>query len=340
MNLIDAYVSEVGRRLLPKQRADIGAEIRSAIQDMVDERAQKSGKPVDDELILAVLKEYGDPEKVAGSYLPERYLVGPRLYPLFTLVVRIVLSVIGVLALIALGIALGHSATSAQAATETVLHQVGQFVASAMSALGNIVLIFAVVEWALYRSGETINLKGALKGKEWDPRSLAKVSPSSQVKLVDTIIEIVGSFAAIVIFDFYPQIIALGFTSHGSWTFLPLLSQAFFGYVPYLTLVWAATIVVDIFLLRMGRWTILTRVLVIVLKGISLVIAIALLAGPSLIAVTVPALTSALGDAEAARILMTVLMQGVRVALWLAILGSGIEIIRLIYRTVAGSLQP
>ena len=76
-----------------------------------------------------------------------------------------------------------------------------------MTALGNIVLIFAILEWALFRAGAKVDFKGLPKEKEWDPRSLIKVSPSNQVKMGETIVEIVGCFAAIVIFNFYPQII-------------------------------------------------------------------------------------------------------------------------------------
>jgi hypothetical protein len=101
-NLIDTYVSEVGRRLSRKSRADIEAEIRSFLQDMLDERSQKTGKPVDEETLLEVLKAYGSPEKVAGTYLGDRYLIGPRLYPTFILVLRILLPVIGILGAIGL----------------------------------------------------------------------------------------------------------------------------------------------------------------------------------------------------------------------------------------------
>ena len=51
-NLIDTYVSEVGRRLPEKTRSDIQAEIRSILQDMLEERSQKTGKPVDEEMTL------------------------------------------------------------------------------------------------------------------------------------------------------------------------------------------------------------------------------------------------------------------------------------------------
>jgi hypothetical protein len=45
MNLIDTYVSEVGRHLPQKNRADIEAEIRSTIEDILEERSRKFGKP-------------------------------------------------------------------------------------------------------------------------------------------------------------------------------------------------------------------------------------------------------------------------------------------------------
>jgi hypothetical protein len=343
-NLIDAYVSEVGRRLPRKTRADIEAEIRSILQDMLDEHSQETGKPKNDEMTLEILKSYGDPEKVASAYLGERYLIGPRLYPIFKLVLRIVLMVTCVLAAVGLGIAVYQTTLTPLNAFETVIKAITGFGTTVMVALGNIVLIFAILEWALFRAGEKVEVKGLPVEKEWDPRSLTKVTTQNQVKMGETIVETVGCFAAIVIFNFYPQII--GFTpslnslfENSNWssvTFLPLLSDAFFYFVPYLTLVWATTIILNIVLLRMGQWTTVTRVIVIGLKVISIFIAGAMLAGPSLIAITTSALTSALGDAEGARILMTMLSQCVRVALWVGIIGGSIDVIRTIYRTVTG----
>jgi hypothetical protein len=349
--LIDTYVTEVGRRLPGKNRKDIEAEIRSTLQDMLDERSQKTGKTVDDEMILAVLKEYGSPDKVAATYQGERYLIGPRLYPIFTLVLRIVLAVTGILAAIGLGIALYHIVGNPQDVFATIIKAVGNFIASMVIALGNIVLIFAILEWALFRAGAKLDLKDLPQAREWDPRSLTKVSGPTQVKMGETIVEIVGAFAAIVIFNFYPQIIgftpslngvvgsgwAIGF---GSLTFTPLLSQAFFHFVPFLTLVWALTIILDIILLRMGQWNVVTRICLIGLKIVNIVIAAALLAVPSLLAVTTGSLTTALGDAEAAHILMTLLSQVVRVGLWISIIGNTIEIIRAASRLVRNNLMP
>ena len=323
-NLIDTYVSEVGRRLPRKTRADIEAEIRSILQDMLEERSQKTGKPVDDEMTFEVLKAYGAPEKVAATYLGERYLIGPRLYPIFMTVVRIALMVTGILAAIGLGIVLYQAALTPWNLLEIIIKNIANFVSSAFTVLGNIV-----------------------KEKEWDPHSLVNLSKPNQVKMGETIVEIVGCFVAIVIFNFYPQIIGVWFGSNGSWyvgvgslTVTPLLSKTFFHFVPYLTLVWGFTIVLNIFLLRMGHWNAVTRISLIGLKIVNIVIAAAMLGVPSLLAITSVSLTTALGDAQAARTLMTLLSQIVRVALWLTIIGNSIEIIRAAYRLVTNERFP
>ena len=344
MNLIDTYVSEVGRRLPKKTRSDIEAEIRSILQDMLEERSQTTGKPVDDEMTFEVLKTYGAPDKVAATYQGDRYLIGPRMYPIFMLVLRIVLIVIGVLAAIGLGIALYQTTLSPWNALEIIGKAFANFIASAFTTLGNIVIIFAIVEWALFRAGEKVDIKGLPKEKEWDPRSLTKLSKPNQAKMGETIVEIVGAFIAIVIFNFYPQIIGFtpslnGVVESGSWAigfgsavFVPLLSEAFFHFVPYLTLVWALTIILDIILLRMGHWNVITRICLIGLKIVNIIIAAAMLAVPTLLAVTNASLITALGDAEGARILMTMLSQMVRVVLWITIIGNGVEIIKAVSR--------
>ena len=351
-NLIDAYVFEVGRRLPGKTRSDIEAEIRSVLQDMLEERSQKAGKPVDEEMIIEVLKNYGAPDKVAANYLGDRYLVGPRLYPIFTLVLRIVLTVIGVLAAIGLGIAFTRTTLTPVTAFQTTLRAFGGFLTSALTALGNIVIIFAIVEWSLYRAGGKMEIKGQLMEKEWDPRSLAKVSSPNRVKMGETILEIVGSFVAIVLFNFYPQVFGFtpslnGLVESGNWAvgfgslkFVPLLSEAFFHFVPYLTIVWVLTIILDIVLLRTGYWNAWTRIASIGLKIISIIIAAAMLGVPSLLAVTTASLTSALGDANSARTLMNLLNQVVRVGLWISIIGNAIEIIRAVIRLAKNNLFP
>src|ERR1044071_10077013 len=81
MNLIDRYIAEVDKHLPRKNRADIGAEIRSTLEDMLDERKQGDG-PADEATVMDLLKEYGSPRDVAATYRPPQYqyLIGPRMF--------------------------------------------------------------------------------------------------------------------------------------------------------------------------------------------------------------------------------------------------------------------
>src|SRR5512147_1988535 len=93
MNLIDKYIAEVGKHLPRKNRADIEAEIRSTLEDMLEEWSQGKGS-ADEAMVLEILKEYGSPREVAAKYKTHQYLIGPRLFPTFEMVLRIVLIVV------------------------------------------------------------------------------------------------------------------------------------------------------------------------------------------------------------------------------------------------------
>src|SRR5450756_2942242 len=93
MKWVDRYISAIGDRLPAKQRKDIETELRSLILDALEGR---TGKATDfsEEDELAVLREFGRPEVVAQRYAPSpRYLIGPRLYPIYLIVLRILVIV-------------------------------------------------------------------------------------------------------------------------------------------------------------------------------------------------------------------------------------------------------
>jgi hypothetical protein len=84
-DLVERYVHQVGRYLPPKERAEIEAELRSQIQDQLDDRYAGSPSP---EEVAAVLAEFGHPYKIAASYSSDQYLVGPAIYPYMMMVLR------------------------------------------------------------------------------------------------------------------------------------------------------------------------------------------------------------------------------------------------------------
>lgn len=338
MKLIDTYVSEVGRRLPRKTRGDIEAELRSTLEDLLEERSRKSGKPVDDDMVVEVLREYGAPAKVAASYQGERYLIGPQLYPTFEMVLKIVASVLGTLALIGLGVKLVHSGPSMLNIADGIAGVLSAFV----TALGNVVLIFAILEWVMRTQGKAFKLEG--KEKAWDPRALEKISPPNQVKLGEGITEIVMNAIAILIFNFYPQ--SIGFTASlngafetGNWselTFFPIFTSLFFSsFVPWLTLVWGLDILVHLIVLRSGAWQTATRLLNVAVRAGAIAIGAVMLATPGLVNVTVEAITAAgTLDAGTAELLATLARQGFASVLVIVMGVEGVEIIKHLYRIV------
>ena len=68
--LVERYVHQVGRYLPNKEREEIQAELRSQIQDQLDDRYE--GAPTETD-VAAVLKELGDPRR-----MNQQQDVGPK----------------------------------------------------------------------------------------------------------------------------------------------------------------------------------------------------------------------------------------------------------------------
>jgi hypothetical protein len=337
MELVTRYVSEVGRHLPEKTRADLEKEIRSLIEAALDDRATKTGRPVDEEMIVEVLKEFGPPEKMAASYLPERYLIGPRLFPAFINVVRIALPIVIILAALGLAVRLGYSDLQPKTVIEAIAEGFAGMFNTVLQVLGTIVLVFALLEYfAPGFKSRTLprNLDVRSLTKEWDPRSLPKPAPAPQkVGVVGLSVEIAFTVVAIVIFNFYPQLIGVGY-SGTEWVSIPVLADVFFTrYLPWLNIVWALQIVLDSIVIGRGRWETGTGWLYVTVKAMSVVINLAMLTGPALIGLTAATLAANTSmGLSAAETLVTLLNQVVKWGLILGVVFGSLDVIRQIFR--------
>ena len=277
MNLIERYVTEVGKHLPRKNRIDIQAELRSTLEDMLEDRAQRAGRPVDEALAEELLREYGAPRKVAATYQTHPYLVGPRMFHIYTLVLKIVLFAVT----LGLTIATIVSLIGSTMTPPEVLKALGNFATSMLSALvaafGNVTLVFAILERALPAS------EFESKDEEWTPAELTKEPDPGQVSMSEMVFSIIFTAAALIVFNFYPQIVGIWNMENGIWTQVAGLSEAFFRYLPWINLSGILTIALTIWLLRQGAWSALTRWMHIGLELVGILIAVAMLRGPSLL---------------------------------------------------------
>ncbi|OGN93185.1 MAG: hypothetical protein A2Y88_15110 [Chloroflexi bacterium RBG_13_48_10] len=325
--LVDRYLTAVNDNLPAKLRKDTVTEIRSLIQDALDDRSKAEGRAIDDEMMAAVLMEFGPPEKIVSPYLPEKYLIGPRLYPTFIQVLRIALPIIAVLVLVAswLGTSLVTTMTIGEFITE-LIESLGNAFSAVVQAFGNIVLIFAIIQWTVPEF--------KTKAKEWDPHTLKAISKPDKIKRGELIAEIVFTLIALIIFNFYFDRVGAYNNYNGQWSFTPILTPAFISYIPWLDLLWGLTIVLDIILLRKGAWQTGTRIFSILVSGLNIVITASFMTHIQ----DLYTLTGVFGQSGAEGILQPLLNQILIVVFVIVIITSAIKIVQMAWHLVRSKL--
>jgi hypothetical protein len=319
--IIDRYLAAVSEILPTKLRKDTVTEIRSLIQDALDDRSKTEGRAPDDEMMVAVLKQFGPPESIVAPYLPERYLIGPSIFPTFILVLRIALPIIAVLSLVGFWIGYNQavSITGVELMTNLV-KSLGNALSAVVQSFGNIVLIFAILQWVLPEF--------KTKAKEWDPRNLKAIRQPDKIKRGELIVEIVFSLVGLIIFTFYLDRVGIYNNINGLWTFTPILTSAFNAYIPWLDLFWVLTILLDALVLRKGSWNIGSRLFSILMSAFSIAIAASFMTHIQYLYT----LKGAMGQLGAEGILQSLVNQILIVAFAIVIITSVVKIGQMTFR--------
>jgi len=288
MNLIDKYIAEVGNNLPRRNRADIEAEIRSTLEDMLDERTQGAG-PADEATILQVLKEYGAPREVAAKYKTHhhQYLIGPRFFPVFERVLRIVFAVVIGASLIGLVVDLVQTGMTAPEFVSAIGKWLGGLFTGLIAAFGNIVLIFAIIERT-----KVANEAFEKEVRDWDPKELQQENDPDEVDKADHIATIIFSALALLIFNLYPDLFSIRYSIDGTLVAIPLLTETFFSFLPWINLMALLQIVFSSFMLGQKYWRPLTRILDIVLHLAGMVLAVVILRTPGITNITTETLAA------------------------------------------------
>jgi hypothetical protein len=273
---IDRYVNEVGRRLPANQRGDVQREIRSLIEDEVAGQLevnaeQGTGKPDAEATVLAVLQQFGAPQEIAAKYQAPRYLIGPAMFPIFQIVLGIVLAVTVFATMLGLVVAVGRgSAPSFE-------NLMADLFGGVLQAFGSVTLVFVGLERLGVRASSN-------EAKVWDPRSLPPVKDDQRISVFETAVEIGFTAALLGLTVNYLTAGAGRVFVNGEWLPMPLFSQEFLQYVPWLIALWSVDIVVNIVLLARGRWEPAIRVAALVLAGATAFVFYQILVGPEIAA--------------------------------------------------------
>ena len=120
-DLIERYVLAVQEHVPEDKRAEVGVEVRAAIDEMVALRVEAGEDGAQAE--RGALEELGDPERLAASYHErQRYLVGPGWYPAYLKVLKLVAgTALPIVTLVTLLVAIGFEDASLGAAIESAV---------------------------------------------------------------------------------------------------------------------------------------------------------------------------------------------------------------------------
>ena len=333
MDLINLYVKEVGQRLPAASREDIEKEIRTLIDDTLEDESRSSGRPVDQQMIVDVLKRMGSPEKMAASYLPERYLIGPRLFPSYLTTLKIVLAIVSILAVTGLAVSAGISSRDRVGFAGKLGNVISGVFGAVFQAAAIVTLVFAMIEYF------QPDIK--LSEDKWDPQAMKPQTDTERVSLVGGTLTVLFTLIFAIVLNFYPQWISLWYLENGSFQHTTVLSETFFRYLPWINLLWAATIVKEIVLMARGRWTPSIRWGDVFINLATAVLAAVILAGPSILAINPQGMERFFGalDSEAMNGLIKWLDISARITLGIIMGLSLMEVVKSLYRIYEGRRQ-
>ncbi len=146
-----------------------------------------------------------------------------------------------------------------------------------MQTFATLVVVFALIERF---AGREIAGRPD-KGKTWDVRSLPPATAPDRFSMADIVVGIGMAIAAIILFNRYPHFFQGISIDDGEVTVIPLLSDVFFRFVPWLTALWLMEIALSAGVLAAGHWRPLTRAFEIGLSVFTMAILAGMLAtGP------------------------------------------------------------
>lgn len=186
MELLDRYLHAVGFWLPRKQKEDILAELSEDLRSQIEEKEAELGRKLTECDLEALLKQRGRPVLVANHYLPQQYLIGPTLFPIYRLVLGIVaLCYLVPWVLVPTGLMVFDSTYRARQMhdgwTARLLSLWSSLWIVTFIALGVVTIVFAVLERA--------NAKSRFL-EEWEPRKLPEVRDPNRIPRTSSGVEV------------------------------------------------------------------------------------------------------------------------------------------------------
>jgi hypothetical protein len=184
MDLLERYLQAVGQYLPARGKDDTLAELRANLLAEIEGREEELGRPLNEVEVASVLEQHGRPVIVAARYLPQHFLIGPGLFPLYWF------TLLKSFPLVLLAYATAQAANFIFAGkTANIGTAIGHLPGALFTFWAVVTLGFAVFEYAQGKYFAEVKL-----AKEWNPRDLPAVTrekgPSFASRVADLIVSV------------------------------------------------------------------------------------------------------------------------------------------------------
>ncbi len=241
--MIIRYVHQVGRYLPEKERREVELELRSQIEDQIEDAYGASPSQAE---VASVLRQLGDPVQMAASYGRQQYLVGPTLYPVMMMVLRVGMPIVPgfiVLMNIVGSLIAGETGNWIGLLIESI------FIAAqaAFFFAASVVLFFAIFE----RSGGEVEAKK--QAAAFNPLELPPVDDPAAVNRAESSFGIaIGAFLTLALIYFLTVGgLTLRFNLSDPGTVTPVSSV----WLIVMTIVSITLVLLNLWALLRNRWT-------------------------------------------------------------------------------------
>jgi hypothetical protein len=187
MDLLERYLQAVAECLPVKGKKDTVEELRANLLAEMENREEELGRPLQEAEVAAVLQQHGRPVLVAARYLPQRFLIGPGLFPLywFTLLKSVPFVILAYAAAQVANFLFGGGITIGAA--------IGHFPYVAFTFWAVMTLGFAVFEFAQGRYFAEVKWS-----KDWNPRDLPALTPEKGPSFASRVADLIVSVVMIL----------------------------------------------------------------------------------------------------------------------------------------------
>lgn len=251
--IIDRYVYDVVRRLPQAQRTDIEKELRTLIEDLLEERA--AGNPYEKRLVDEVLSGLGNPALLATQYRgTDRHLIGGEYYDAYWWILKIVLLCVGAGTVIAaivsffVGLPVSAGFDYTRYFIDWLSDHIQMVVSSLFGAFAIITIAFAVME--------RCQAKISMGRGSWTPDRLPQIPDrKAMIKPSESVISIVALVVFMVLLAVAPHLIGYWRVEEGGLQVISIFNlEAWPRVLPLLLLGFALGIVQEIVKLVKGRY--------------------------------------------------------------------------------------